>query len=75
VNAIAIEAFLARLYTDDRLRGEFLAAPRAIAMREGLGVEEATAVESIDRVGLELAADSYAHKRAGRGRGSGKRAP
>jgi hypothetical protein len=63
MNAIAMEAFLARLYTDARLRAEFLAAPRATALRSGLDAEDAQALEAIDRVGLELAADSYAHKR------------
>jgi hypothetical protein len=66
MNAIAIENFLARLYTDARLRADFLGAPRVVALREGLGNEEAQSLEAIDRVGLELAADSYARKREGR---------
>jgi hypothetical protein len=58
------EVFLARLYTDGPLRTRFLAAPRLEAERHGLTAEECAALEEIDRAGLELAARSYAHKRA-----------
>ena len=51
------ETFLARLYTDAPLRARFLAG------RQGLTVEECVALERIDRVGLELSARSFAHKR------------
>ena len=57
------ETFLARLYTDTPLRARFLAAPREEAERHGLTVEECAALERIDRVGLELSARSFAHKR------------
>jgi hypothetical protein len=57
------ETFLARLYTDAPLRARFLAAPRAEAARHGLTDEECTALERIDRTGLEMAARSFAHKR------------
>ena len=68
MNAIAIEAFLARLYTDDHLRARFLEAPRAVALQAGLDAEDALALESIDRVGLECAADSFALKRTAHAR-------
>jgi len=58
------ETFLARLYTDAPLRTRFLAAPREEGERQGLTVEECAALERIDRVGLELSARSFAHKRA-----------
>jgi hypothetical protein len=58
----AFEAFLARLYVDAEARAAFLADPRAAA--RGLAPDEVAALERIDRVGLELAADSFAHKRA-----------
>ena len=57
------ETFLARLYTDPPLRARFLAGPREEAERQGLTVEECAALERIDRVGLELSARSFAHKR------------
>ena len=58
------ETFLARLYTDAPLRARFLAAPREVAERQGLTVEESAALERMDRVGLELSARSFAHKRS-----------
>jgi Aromatic-ring-opening dioxygenase LigAB, LigA subunit len=57
------ETFLARLYTDAPLRARFLADPRAEAERHQLTVEECDALERIDRVGLQMAARSFAHKR------------
>jgi hypothetical protein len=64
VSARTLEAFLARLYTDAALRREFLAEPLAAARRAGLKEREAAALAAIDRTGLELAAESYARKRA-----------
>ena len=61
------EAFLAELYTDDDARRRFLADPRACARRAGLDDAECEALAAIDHVGLELAARSFAHKRAARG--------
>jgi len=58
------EAFLAKLYVDDQARARFLADPRAEANRAGLTAEQCNALESIDTVGLQLAADSFARKRA-----------
>jgi len=57
------ETFLARLYTDAQLRERFLADPRSEAQRHQMTVEECAALERIDRVGLELSARSFAHKR------------
>jgi hypothetical protein len=57
------ETFLARLYTDAPLRARFLADPRAEAERHQLNAQECDALERIDRVGLQMAARSFAHKR------------
>ena len=60
------EQFLARLYVDAALRERFLADPVGEAMRAGLDRATAERLAEIDRVGLELAADSFARKRAAR---------
>ena len=62
------EAFLAALYVDADTRQRFLADPRATARHAGLDASEVDALARIDRVGLELAAGSFASKRAGRSR-------
>jgi hypothetical protein len=59
----AFESFLARLYVDRSARARFLADPRAEAAAAGLAGDEIAAAVGIDRVGLELAARSFAHKR------------
>jgi hypothetical protein len=59
----AFESFLARLYVDRAARDRFLADPRGAATAAGLAADEIAAVVEIDRVGLELAAKSFAHKR------------
>ncbi len=59
----AFEAFLARIYVDGAAREEFLLDPRGVARRAGLSEEEAEALEGIDRVGLDMAAGSFARKR------------
>ena len=58
------EALLARLYVDDATRAAFLADPSAVAEAAGLGCGESATVARLDRVGLELAARSFAAKRA-----------
>ena len=63
-----VEALLARLYTDAELRARFLADPLSVSCGAGLDENEAASLQAIDRVGLELAADSYAHKRAAHSR-------
>ena len=59
----AFEAFLARLYVEEDTRERFLADPRGAAAAAGLSLDECQALEGIDRIGLALAADSFAHKR------------
>jgi hypothetical protein len=66
-SAVRLERFLARLYTDPAVRAAFLADPRAVALAAGLSEEDADALARIDRVGLELAADSFERKRTRRG--------
>jgi hypothetical protein len=57
------ESFLARLYVDRSARERFLADPRGESAAAGLAADEIAAAVGIDRVGLELAAASFAHKR------------
>jgi hypothetical protein len=64
MSARAVEALLARLYTDEPTRRRFLADPVRAGRRAGLSADECAALEQIDRLGLELAARSYARKRA-----------
>jgi hypothetical protein len=60
----AFEAFLARLYVDREFRAAFLADQTAVARAAALDDDEVAALAAIDRPGLLLAADSFAHKRA-----------
>ena len=60
----ALEAFLALLYTDAVVRERFLLAPEAEARKAGLSAADAAALGQIDRAGLQMAASSYARKRA-----------
>lgn len=60
----AFEAFLARIYTDAGARARFLEDPRGEAARSGLDPREQQALAAVDRVGLEMAARSFAAKRA-----------
>ena len=64
MNSVAFERFLANIYVDPAARERFLADPRAEAARAGLSDEQCRALEAIDRVGLKMAARSFAHKRA-----------
>ena len=66
MSAAGIEVLLARLYADAGLRSEFLRAPAAVARAAGLDPHEVAAMQAIDRVGLEMAAESYERKRAGK---------
>lgn len=63
----ALEACLAKLYTDDALRQAFLDDPQAQALLHGLTQEEAAAMAAIDRTGLQMAAASFHFKRAAHG--------
>jgi hypothetical protein len=64
MNAQRLEAFLAKLYVDENARRRFLADPRGESLSAGLSADECTAIERLDRTGLELAAESFARKRA-----------
>lgn len=64
-----VENLLARLYTDARFREAFLSDPAGSARAQGLDATQIEALRNIDRDGLELAARSYAQKRAAHGRG------
>ncbi len=57
------EAFLAKIYVDEKARLEFLSAPHEVALQFGLSEPEIIALEKIDRVGLELAVRSLERKR------------
>ena len=72
MNAAALEAFLARLYTDDALRNAVLSEPGPVLQAAGLDEATQAALRAIDRDGLVLAARSYASKRAAH---AGKGAP
>ncbi len=60
---VDLEAFLVRLYVDDEARRRFLADPAAEARRSGFSEAELPGIIGLDRVGLELAAHSFARKR------------
>ena len=64
MSAQKFEAFLAKLYVDDQARSRFLADPRREVLSAGLTEDDCAALEKIDFVGLELAAQSFARKRA-----------
>jgi hypothetical protein len=63
MNTAPLEAFLAKIYTDEAARERFLADPQAEAQRAGLSAAEAEALAAIDRVGLELNVRSLTRKR------------
>jgi uncharacterized protein (UPF0276 family) len=62
-----LERLLARVYTDDRTRARFVAAPLTEAMNAGLSLEAARAIQYVDETGLTLAAASFARKRRAKG--------
>ena len=68
MSSAALEAFLARLYTDAAARQRFTADPRGEAQRAGLTTAECQALATCDRPGLEMAATSFSAKRARRRR-------
>jgi len=59
-----LERFLAGLYTDGAMRTQFYANPRLVTSLWGLSREQAQSVAGIDREGLQLAAASFARKKA-----------
>ena len=62
-DGIALEAYLSKLYTDPHARDLFHINPRAAARAEGVSENDLEALCDIDKAGLQMAADSYAHKR------------
>lgn len=62
----ALECFLARLFARPDELDRFLRGPDAAIASARLGVEEAQALRTADRVGLVMAARSYLRKREGR---------
>ena len=64
MSANALETFLARLYTDDALRRDFVSAPRLVARAAGLADDDVERLAQIDLEGLALAANGFARKRA-----------
>jgi hypothetical protein len=63
VSVSRLEAFLAHIYVDAEAREKFLSDPDRVALDAGLSGDEIEAVKQIDRVGLELLADSLQRKR------------
>ena len=63
MNQIALEAFLAKLYTDPAARNTFLSDPVRAAHDAGLEADDVGSLNEIDKVGMRMAAASYAHKR------------
>ena len=68
MSSMALESYLARLYTDPAARARFNADPEGEASRAGLSEAECAAMARCDRVGLEMAAESFGHKRARHGK-------
>ncbi len=64
MSSVALEAYLAKLYTDTAERKIFLVDPVNAARNAGLSAAEAESLRTIDKAGLRMAAASYAHKRA-----------
>ncbi len=60
-----LEAFLARIYVDEKARAKFLADPRREATKAGLTAQQVEDVVKIDRDGLELFAHSLERKKQG----------
>jgi hypothetical protein len=63
MTALTLEAFLARIYLDEKARARFLENPQSEATIAGLSPQDVEAVTKIDRVGLELLAISLERKR------------
>jgi hypothetical protein len=70
MNTAAIEKFLAHLYTDAAALERFLRSPRDEAARAGLGTAECDALAGADMTGMQMAARSFSHKRAGKMEGA-----
>ena len=57
------EAFLAKIYVDERACVKFLADPRGEALKAGLTPQQIEDVVKIDREGLEMFAASLKRKK------------
>ena len=66
MNTREVEAFLARLYTDEDFLARFLKSPQDVLGHEALSPDQRTALAALDRSELMLAANSYRHKRENR---------
>ncbi len=66
MSARAVEAVLARLYTDADLRAAFLRDGQRALAGADLTEAECSELAAMDRVGLQMAAASYARKQEGR---------
>jgi hypothetical protein len=60
-----LEAFLVKIYVDEKARAKFLADPRGEATKAGLTAQQVEDVIKIDRDGLELFAHSLERKKQG----------
>ena len=63
MSSARLEAFLARLYTDERALRAFLSSPASSARAAALDESEIAALVAVDRDGLVMAAQSFAAKR------------
>ncbi len=63
MSARNLEAFLAKIYVDEKARAKFLLDPGGEAGKAGLSEQEISALEKIDKVGLELTVQSLQRKR------------
>jgi hypothetical protein len=62
-DALALEAFLARLYSDAAAYRAFVADAAGEATRAGLAPADVARVAAVDRAALALAVQSFAKKR------------
>ncbi len=69
MSSLRFETFLARLYSDRAFLERFLSEPDSAMSAAHLDARERRAAIEIDRVGLMMAARSYALKRDRRRRG------
>ncbi len=72
MSSLRFEAFLARLYSDRAFLERFLSEPDSAMAAAHLDSRERRAAAEMDRVGLMMAARSYAFKRQRRRRGVGR---
>jgi hypothetical protein len=61
---VQLERFLAGIYADAKACAAFVADPEGEARRAGLPEAIVARLLQVDRVGLELAGESFARKRA-----------